>query len=123
MIEKEDQKCLLVIGGIEVFLPHCPAEERNCMDDTTTEEGQPAMTVKEEEEMGQTSEPDPAKEEEHSVEMLEIFSLEVEQGITTALEFVVEEEHADKMLTPWEMELEMIEDWLNHPEPLDDYHE
>jgi hypothetical protein len=27
------------------------------------------------------------------------------------------------MLTPWEMELEMLEDWLNHPEPVDDCHE
>jgi hypothetical protein len=34
-----------------------------------------------------------------------------------------EEEHADKMLTPWEKELEMLEDWLNHPEPVDDCHE
>jgi hypothetical protein len=34
-----------------------------------------------------------------------------------------EEEHADKMLTPWEKELEMLEDWLNNPEPVDDCHE
>jgi hypothetical protein len=27
------------------------------------------------------------------------------------------------MLTPWEMDLEMLEDWLNHPEPVDDCHE
>jgi hypothetical protein len=27
------------------------------------------------------------------------------------------------MLTPWEKELEMLEDWLNHPEPVDDCHE
>jgi hypothetical protein len=27
------------------------------------------------------------------------------------------------MLTPWEIELEMLEDWLNHPEPVDDFHE
>jgi hypothetical protein len=33
------------------------------------------------------------------------------------------EEHTDKMLTPWEMELEMLEDWLNHPELVYDYHE
>jgi hypothetical protein len=26
-----------------------------------------------------------------------------------------EEEHLDKIPTPWEMELEMLEDWLNHP--------
>jgi hypothetical protein len=26
------------------------------------------------------------------------------------------------MLTPWEKELEMLEDWLNHPKSIDDYH-
>jgi hypothetical protein len=40
-----------------------------------------------------------------------------------ALKMTAKEEHADKMLTPWEMELEMLEDWLNHPEPVDDCHE
>jgi hypothetical protein len=64
-----------------------------------------------------------AEEEEHSAEMLKIFSQEAEQGITTSLEAVAEEEHVDKMLTPWEKELEMMEDWLNHPEPVDDCHE
>jgi hypothetical protein len=34
-----------------------------------------------------------------------------------------EEEHADKMLTPWEMELEMLEDWLKNPGPVNDCHE
>jgi hypothetical protein len=52
------------------------------------------VTVIEEEEMEQTSESSPT-----------------------------EEEHADKMLTPWEKELEMLEDWLNNPEPVDDCHE
>jgi hypothetical protein len=37
--------------------------------------------------------------------------------------FIKEEEHGYKMLTPWEKELEMMEDWLNHPEPVDDCHE
>jgi hypothetical protein len=27
------------------------------------------------------------------------------------------------MLTPWEKELEMLEDWLNHPKLVDDCHE
>jgi hypothetical protein len=62
-------------------------------------------------------------EEEHSVEILKSFSQEAKQGITTSLKVVAEEEHADKMLTPWEMELEMMEDWLNHPEPVDNYRE
>jgi hypothetical protein len=48
--------------------------------------------------------------EEEKVEQVQIYSL-------------TEEEHANKMLTPWEMELEMLEDWLNHPEPVDDFHE
>jgi len=34
----------------------------------------------------------------------------------------VEEEHLSNMLTPWEEELEMLEDWLNNPEPERDYH-
>jgi len=34
-----------------------------------------------------------------------------------------EEENTIKMLTPWEKELEMLEDWLNHPEPVNDCHE
>jgi hypothetical protein len=34
-----------------------------------------------------------------------------------------EEEHTVKMLTPWEKELEMLEDWLNNPELVDDYRE
>jgi hypothetical protein len=67
MMEKEDQKCLLVTGGIEVFLPHRSTEVRYCMDDTTTTEGKLAMTVKEEGEMGQTLEPNPTEEEEHSI--------------------------------------------------------
>jgi hypothetical protein len=50
--------------------------------------------------------------------MLKIFIQEAEQEITTA-----KEENEDKMLTPWEMELEMLEDWLNHLEPVDDCHE
>ena len=55
--------------------------------------------------------------------MLKIFSQEAEQEITTALEAATKEENEDKMLTPWEMELEMLEDWLNHLEPVDDCHE
>ena len=38
------------------------------------------------------------------------------------MKLTAKEEHADKMLTPWEMELEILEDWLNHPELVDDYH-
>jgi len=66
-----------------------------------------------------------AEEKEHLEEWLKIFSQEAEGEIAAALKLKAreEEEHADKMLSAWEMELEMMEDWLNHPEPVDDCHE
>jgi len=39
------------------------------------------------------------------------------------LKLTATEEQEDEVLTPWEMELEMLEDWLNNPEPVGDYHE
>jgi hypothetical protein len=91
---EEDQKSILMIGRIEVFLPHRPAKEKNCVTDVATIEGQPVVTVREKGDPEKTSKSTPA-----------------------------EEEHANKMLTPWEMELEMLEDWLNHPELEDECHE
>jgi hypothetical protein len=38
-LTEEDQKCILIIGGIEVFLPNSPVEARACVADATTEEG------------------------------------------------------------------------------------
>jgi hypothetical protein len=119
---EEDQKSILMIGEKEVFLPHHLVDAKNCVFDATTAEGQPIVTVREKEELEQTSKSAPA-EEEHSAEMLKIFSQEAEQDITIALEAAAEEDHEDKMLTPWEMELEMLKDWLNHPEKVDDWHE
>jgi hypothetical protein len=59
------------------------------------------------------------KEDEHSDEWLTIFSQEAEKKEAAALKLTTEEEkeQANKVLTPWEMELEMLEDWLNNPEP------
>jgi hypothetical protein len=66
-----------------------------------------------------------AEEKEHSEEGIKFFSQEAEEETTTALKLTTreEEENADKMLAPWEKELEMLEDWLNHLEPVDDCHE
>jgi hypothetical protein len=89
MTEKEDQKSIMMIGGIKVFLPHSLVEASVCVSNAATTERQPAVTVKEMEQMSEAS-----------------------QG--------EEEEHIVKMLTPWEKELEMLEDWLNNPEPVDD---
>jgi hypothetical protein len=97
---------------------------KNCVVDATTIEGQPAETVTKEE-LGKTSRDtlEEGEEDEHSKEWLKNFSQVAETKTPATLEDVTEEEHLDKMLTPWEMELEMLEDWLNHPEPLDECHE
>ena len=67
-IKEENQRCILIIGGIEVFLPHSPDEASTCVADATIEEGYPTMTVIEEEEenMEQTLMFSPAEGEEHS---------------------------------------------------------
>jgi hypothetical protein len=59
------------------------------------------------------------KENEHSEEWLNTFSQEAEKKEAAALKLAAEEaeEQADRLITPWEMELEMLEDWLNNPEP------
>jgi hypothetical protein len=47
--EEEDQRNLLMIGGIEIFLPFAQEEVEICVADAATIEGQPAETVREEE--------------------------------------------------------------------------
>jgi hypothetical protein len=44
-IQEEDQRSIMIIGGIQIFLPDSPVEARACVADETIEEGQPAMTV------------------------------------------------------------------------------
>jgi hypothetical protein len=91
---EEDQKCILIIGGIKVFLPSNLVEAKTCVEGATTK-GQPVVTIIEEEEKEKTLMYVPAKKEEHTV----------------------------RMLTQLEIELEMLEDWLNNPEPEGDYQE
>jgi hypothetical protein len=62
LTEEEDLRSLLMIGGIQIFLPFSQEEAEICVADAAT-------------------------------------------------------------ITPWEMELEMLEDWLNNPEPVGDCHE
>jgi hypothetical protein len=91
----EDQKSILMIGGIRVFLPHSPVEARECVADAATEERQPTETVMEEE-MEQTLMFSQGEEEEHSTEWLKIFSQEAEQEITAVLEAAEEEEEEEE---------------------------
>jgi hypothetical protein len=77
-IQKEDQKSIMMIGGIRVFLPDSPIKARACVADAATERGQPTNTVKEEEEVEQTLMFAQGEEEEHSTELLKFFSQEAE---------------------------------------------
>jgi hypothetical protein len=58
-------------------------------------------------------------ESDHSKECLNIFSRGAEKKEAIALKLAAKEaeEQANIIITPWEMELEMLEDWLNNPEP------
>jgi hypothetical protein len=57
------------------------------------------------------------KKNEHSEEWLNAFSQEAEEAAALKLAAEEAEEQAGRLITPWEMELEMLEDWLNNPEP------
>jgi hypothetical protein len=94
-IKEEDQRCILIIGGIKTFLPSSQAEASINVVGAATK-GQPTETFKEEEEKEKTLMFSPAEGEEHSTELLKIFSQEAEQEMTAALEPATEEE-ADNM--------------------------
>jgi len=93
-LTEEDHKYIMIIGGVEVLLPSSPVEATTHVAGAAIGEGQPTTIVIEEEEK--------------------------EQMLMSSL---LEEENAIKMITPWEKELEMLEDWLNNLEPVDDCHE
>jgi hypothetical protein len=74
---EKDHRYSLIIGGINIFLPSSQAGASiNVVGETI--EGQPTDIFKEEEEKENTLMFSPAKGEEHSVELLKIFSQEVE---------------------------------------------
>jgi hypothetical protein len=97
LTEKEDQKGILIIGGIRIFLPGILVEARVCVaNEASTTEGKPAMTIVKEE-LEQTLEAAQAEEEdENSKEWLNSFRQEDEKEITAALKLTTEEEHGDK---------------------------
>jgi hypothetical protein len=48
LTKEEDMRKLLMVGGIEIFLPFSQEEAKKYVVDAAIEEGQPAETVKEE---------------------------------------------------------------------------
>jgi hypothetical protein len=116
LTEDEDWRNLLMIGGIQIFLPFGQEEEEIYVADaTTTEVGQPAETIREA--LEQTLEVAQAKrEDEHSEECFNAFNQEPEEAVALKLAVEEVEEQVGRLITPWEMELEMLEDWLNNSE-------
>jgi hypothetical protein len=99
--EVKDQGDLLMIGGIQLFLPCAQEEAKGCIAGAATAEEQSPLMMTVEKELEQTSKSAQAemKEEgEHSEEWLISFSQEVESAV--ALELTVEEdgesEHSEK---------------------------
>jgi hypothetical protein len=90
----EGQKYILIIGGIEVFLPSIPVEARGCVVDTTTECGQPTNTVMDEE-MEQTLMSTLEEGDRHSEEWLKSFGQKVGTKMTATLELAAGEEVND----------------------------
>jgi hypothetical protein len=89
---EKDQKCIMIIGGIAIFLPHSPVEARACVVDVAAEERRLGVIVIEEKEQTSESTKAVVEEEDHYEEWLKIFNHEVEQKITATLELAVEEE-------------------------------
>jgi hypothetical protein len=86
--EEEDQTNILIIGGVEIFLPSSQGKAITGV--SYAIERQTVETVMEEKE--QILKSVPTEGEEHSIESLDIFSQEAKQEMTAALKSTAEEE-------------------------------
>jgi hypothetical protein len=69
VLTEEDHRCILIIGGIKIFLPSNPVEASACVEGVE-EERQPTNIVMEEKEKTLTSAQTMKGKEEHSEKML-----------------------------------------------------
>jgi hypothetical protein len=106
--EEEDQRNVLIVGGIQIFLPRSQAEASISVVGATTK-GHPIETIKEEEEKEQTLSFSPVEGEEHPTKFLKIFSQEAKQEMTAVLESAIEEEANIIDLVDLYEELESLE--------------
>jgi hypothetical protein len=111
LIEEEDMRGLLMIGGIEVFLPFARGEAEVCVaDGATTTEEQSTETVKEElEQVFETAQEEPEGENEHFEECLNAFIQEAKEAIAskmTSKEVEEEDEHSEEWLNIFSQEAE-----------------
>jgi hypothetical protein len=107
-LEEEDQRSVLIIGGIKIFLPRSQVEA-SVQVSGATGEIQPVEIVIEEEMDQILKSVQVEEEEEHSEKLLKIFSQEVEQEITAELKPTVEEETYNMDFVDLCEELEALE--------------
>jgi hypothetical protein len=115
LTEEEEWRNLLMMGGIEIFLPFSQEEVENCVADAaTTEAEQPVVTVGEEEleKIFETTQVE--KENEHSEECLNAFIQEAEEAAAlklTAEETEGDDEHSEEWLNIFSQETEKTATW------------
>jgi hypothetical protein len=116
--EEEHQDGILMIGGIEIFLPFAQEEAENSVQNATTagEQSQLMMTVKEEKELEQAFETAQTDEEKNecSEEQLNKFSQQAERA--AAFELTVKEieggnEHSEEWLDIFSISAEKTATW------------
>jgi hypothetical protein len=111
LTEEEDLRDLLIIGGIQVFLPLSPEEAGVYVaDGAATAAEQSAVIVRKEEELEQTLEASQDEEEnEHSEECLDAFIQEAKEVVElklTAEEVEEDDEHSEEWLNIFSQEAE-----------------
>jgi hypothetical protein len=116
LIEEEDMRNILMIGGIQIFLPFSQGEAEVCViDGAATVAEQSAVTIRKEEGLEQTLEAAQADEEnEHSEECLNAFSQEAEEDVAlklTAEEAEEDDEHSEEWLSIFSQETEKTTTW------------
>jgi hypothetical protein len=113
LTEEEDQRNLLMIGGIEVFLPLTQEEAETCIVDVATTEGQLAETVAEGlEKMSEATQA--GEENEHSEEWLNIFSQEAREAVAlrlTTKKAEENDEHSEEYLSIFSQGTERTATW------------
>jgi hypothetical protein len=108
-----DHKCILIIGGIKIFLPNSPVEAS-----TSVAHEEVKQQKSKKEAMG----PNDFKyncvcDAGATEEGKQVVSVMMKDQILESFQGEEEEEKTVEMPTQWYMELKMLEDWLENLEP------
>jgi hypothetical protein len=112
---EEGQRCILIIGGIQIFLPNSPGEANSSIvhEEITQQES-------EKEAMGPNDFKDNYIFDAGATEERQRTKTIKEEKILMSTP-IGKEKNSEEFLAQWEKELKMLEDWLNNPEPEDGF--